>query len=451
MSKEENARARAIAVLEQWERKGVPVDLLVEEELRQPFADRRDSQLCRALIYGVIRWLGYLDWVLVKYSKHPLEQMKPLTRQALRTALYQLVFMDRVPVSAAINETVKILKKNRQPSWLTGFANGLLRRVSRELDTLPKPGQAGEAGIASHCLFSHPHWLYERWAKRYTTGRTEAICRANNQEAELCLRVLVSRDDYIDKLAAAGIAAVRGGYAPYAVVLPGYRGRVLELPGYAEGLFMVQDEAAQLAAGLLGTSLAAGSYLDACAGLGGKTVYLAAMLVPGAALLAVEPDRRRAGLLAENLRRLGLDRAVETFEGRLEALPEREGQGFDGILIDAPCSGLGVIRRHPDIRWNRQSADLQRYRDMQLDLLKEAARRLAAGGVLVYITCSSEPEENEQVVETFLAAHPGFTSEDCRGYLPAAAGELVDAQGFFRTMPDQGLDGFFGARLRENT
>jgi 16S rRNA (cytosine967-C5)-methyltransferase len=449
LSKIDNARSRAIAVLEQWEGKSISLDLLLEDELRRPLPDRRDSQFCRALVYGVVRWLGYLDWVLAKYSTHSLAKMKPLTRQALRTGLYQLLAMDRVPVAAAIDETVKILKDRRQPRWLTGFVNGLLRRVSRELDTLPAPGKGG-ADFVGPDLLSHPPWLYERWVARYGLERTVALCLTNNREADLCLRLVnISQDDFLDRLAAADIPAAKGLYAGGAVVLPGYKGLVPELPGYAEGLFQVQDEGAQLAAGLLGAKLAAGRYLDACAGLGGKTTHLAAMLAADASLLAVEPDKRRYELLGVNLRRLGLDGVVETIQGRLADVADQLAGGFRGILVDAPCSGLGVIRRHPDIRWNRRPDDLPRYQAEQLALLGLAARLLAPGGVLVYITCSTEPEENEQVVEKFLATHPDFQTEDCRAYLPDNAGELVDEQGFFRSLPDQGLDGFFGARVRK--
>ncbi len=446
MNKADTARARAIAVLEQWEEQTVSIDLLLERELRRPFNDPRDGQLCRALVYGTVRWLGYLDWVLARYSKHPLKKMKPMTRQTLRTGCYQLLFMDRIPASAAINEAVGILKANGQPRWLTGFVNGVLRRINREQDSLPVPCRSGQQGIEEYDLFSHPRWLYERWCRRLGLERTTQICLANNRQAALSLRVIgVAREDYLEKLAQAGIAAKKSLYATQAVVLEEYKGLVSELPGYDTGAFQVQDEAAQLATGLMGDLLPAGRYLDGCAGLGGKTTHLAEMLPPDATLLAVEPEQHRYELLGENLRRLGLDGRVETVCGRLEDIDAKDK--FDGILIDAPCSGLGVIRRHPDIRWNRKEGGLARYQTGQLALLDRAAGLLEKGGVLVYITCSTEPEENELVVEKFLVGHPGFSVDDCRSYLPEQASSLVDEQGFFRTMSDQGLDGFFGARL----
>lgn len=451
MGMSDNARSRALLILRRWENEGVPLDLVMAEAMRQPFAEPRDLQFCRALVCGVVCWRGYLDALLARLSSHPVKQMKPLTRQALLCGIYQLLFMDRVPASAAINETVKLLSEAGQPRWLTGFVNGILRRVSRELSTLARPGEPAGAddGWAYHDLFSHPQWLYERWVGRYGEAGALALCRANNAEAALTLRTagLVERDDLLMKLRAAGVVAEAGRFAPMAVVLPGYRGSIPSLPGYEEGWFQVQDEAAQLVVPLLG-AVEEGRWLDACAGLGGKTTQLAELAGSEARLVAVEPEARRFELLGANLTRLKVKSAVETLLGSIADLAAGGGRQFQGILVDAPCSGLGVIRRHPDIRWNRREVDLPRYQAGQLALLDQSAALLVPGGVLVYATCSTEPEENERVVEDFLSGHPDFRVEGCREFLPVAAQDFVGGDGFFRTRPDQGLDGFFAARLR---
>lgn len=449
----DNARSRALLILNRWEKEGVPLDLVVAEVLRQPFADPRDLQFCRALVYGVVCWRGYLDALLARMSSHPLAKMKPLTLQALRCGLYQLLVMDRVPASAAINETIRLLKEAGQPKWLTGFVNGILRRLSRELADLPRPGEIdalNSAGLTMPDLLSHPRWLYERWVGRFGKEVALALCRANNVGADLTLRAAprIGRDALLEKLQAVGITAEAGRFAATAVLLPGYRGAITALPGYVEGWFQVQDEAAQLVVPLLG-ELIEGIWLDACAGLGGKTTQMAELAGSGAQVVAVEPEARRFGLLGTNLQRLGLSAAVETFPGTIADLAGTGSRLFQGILVDAPCSGLGVIRRHPDIRWNRQASELARYQGGQLALLDQAAALLAPGGVLVYATCSSEPEENERVVGLFLAGHQNFVVEDCVDYLPVTAQEFVGADGFFRTRPDQGLDGFFASRLRK--
>lgn len=447
----DNARSRALLILRRWENEGVPLDLVMAEAMRQPFAEPRDLQFCRALVCGVVCWRGYLDALLAKLSSHPVKQMKPLTRQALLCGIYQLLFMDRVPASAAINETVKLLREAGQPRWLTGFVNGILRRVSRELSTLVRPGDlAGvDGGWTHHDLFSHPQWLYERWVGRYGERGALDICRANNAEAALTLRVTarLGRNDLLAKLDAAGIVAEAGRFAPMAVALPGYRGAIPSLPGYEEGWFQVQDEAAQLVVPLLGV-VGEGRWLDACAGLGGKTTQLAELAGSGASVVAVEPEARRFELLGANLTRLKMRSVVEILAGTIADLAAGSSRQFRGILVDAPCSGVGVIRRHPDIRWNRREVELARYQTGQLALLDQAAALLAPGGVLVYATCSTEPEENELVVERFLAEHQDFLVEGCREYLPVAAQEFVGSDGFLRTRPDQGVDGFFAARLK---
>ena len=452
MAISDNARGRALVILNRWEKEGVPLDLVVTEVLRPPFADGRDLQFCRALVYGVVCWRGYLDALLDRVSSHPSAQMKPLTRQALRCGLYQLLAMDRVPPSAAINETITLLKAAGQPRWLTGFVNGILRRVSRELGELPRPGEvdgAKSAGWGRADLLSHPSWLYQRWLERHGQEVALALCQADNAGAPLTLRATarVGRAVLLEALQAAGITAETGRFAPTAVILPGYRGPITTLPGYTEGWFQVQDEAAQLVVPLLG-ELGEGNWLDGCAGLGGKTTQLAELAAgAGGKVVAVEPEARRFALLGANLQRLGLTAMVETVAGTIADLAVAGSRRFQGILVDAPCSGLGVIRRHPDIRWNRRESELARYQSGQLALLDQAAALLAPTGVLLYATCSSEPEENEQVVALFLAKHQDFRVAGCGEYLPIPARDFVGADGFFRTRPDQGLDGFFAARL----
>ncbi len=274
------------------------------------------------------------------------------------------------------------------------------------------------------------------------------ICTANNHQAPLVLRVntkLLPREGFIQELEKSGIAAQPGIYCPEAVVLPDYRGDIAGLPGYGRGTFMVQDEGAQLISLLLGP-FGPGKYLDACAGLGGKTVHLAQLIPEDSQVVAIEPNPLRFKLLQENANRMGLADRISCRQTGLADFLEKTDENFAAILVDAPCSGLGVIRRHPDIRWNRSPDDLQRYQAVQLTLLSQAAALLAPGGVLVYATCSIEPEENEEVVAQFLAAQPQFALSS-PPFFPPAAQRFVNNKGFFQTQPDETLDGFFAARL----
>ncbi len=440
----------AIEILCNWEENRLPVDQIMEKCFSTMILDDpRDRQLSMSLVYGVIRWQGYLDWVLGEFSKHPLNKMKSRTLQALRVGLFQLLFLDRIPPSAAINETVQALKDMKQPKWLTGFVNGILRSVERQRQNLPTP--FNNMPLPESALLSHPEWLIQRWKTRYGNPLTTTICRENNTIAPLCLRTntsLTSTETLLEKFIKAGLNAAPGKYSPIAIKLVDYHGPVVNIPGFGEGLFQVQDEAAQLITLLLGPLQKEKSYLDGCAGLGGKTSHLAQMLPAESRLVAIEPNEGRIKKLKENIARLRLDTSVTIVEDTIGSLLPVMKEKFDGVLIDAPCSGLGVIRRHPDIRWNRTPEDLLRYQEIQSAILDSAAQLLASGGTLVYATCSTEPEENEEVVQNFLAQNPRFILSNCRDVLPQNGAPFVDSKGFFKTLPGQDdLDGFFGARL----
>ncbi len=448
-----SARYIAIDVLCSWEESHLPVDQIMEQYIANvALGDARDRQLTMSLVYGVLRWRGYLDWVVEKFSKHPLAKIKNRTLQALRVGIFQLLFLDRIPVSAAINETVQALKNMKQPKWLTGFVNGVLRSVDRERKKIPNPLHAEDIdSLPETALLSHPQWLIDRWQKRYGDAEATRICRQNNTQPPICLRVNTEQTTpsaLFEKLKNHGLTVAAGEHSPLAIKLHGFHGPITAVPGFIHGLFQVQDEAAQLVSLILGFLQPGRSYLDGCAGLGGKTSHLAQLLPSDCRLVAIEPNIGRIKKLQENLQRLRLDTTVTIVEGTLESLLPSYKDKFAGVLIDVPCSGLGVIRRHPDIRWNRSPNDLLSYQEKQIGLLKIAAQLVAPQGILVYATCSTEPEENDEVIKRFLALDPRFALSDCRAVLPENGVCLVDSQGFFRTLPGRDdLDGFFGARL----
>jgi 16S rRNA (cytosine967-C5)-methyltransferase len=441
----------AIEILCRWEERHLPLDQLMEQFFAGMAPENAsDRQLTLSLVYGVIRWRAYLDWVLSRLSSHPLAKMKPRTLQALRIGLFQLVFLDRIPPSAAVNETVQALKDMQQPKWLAGFVNGILRNLARQRVNIPTPFRNKDS-IPEAALLGHPDWLIKRWKDRYGKSQTVALCVANNTQASLCLRVntsLTTRSALLEKFKTAGMDAHPGKFSPVAIRIAAYHGPIAKIPGFADGLFQVQDEAAQLVSLLLGPLKPGNTYLDGCAGLGGKTSHLAQMMSAGSGLSASEPHTGRVKKLKENLVRLRLDKTVTIVEGTIDSLLPGMKEIYAGVLIDVPCSGLGVIRRHPDIRWNRNPGDLLRYQERQSALLETAAELVAPAGTLVYATCSTEPEENEAVVTKFLENHPRFSLSDCRETLPESGASLVDSMGFFRTLPGgNDLDGFFAARL----
>ncbi len=441
------SRSLALETLVQWAGSGKPMQGFINRIIHDAGLKNEERQLAVMLVMGVLREQEYLDIVISRFSKTKLAKMKPLTLAALRIGIVQICCLERIPDSAAVNETVKALKKMGQPTWLCSFVNGTLRNIARNKESLPGPENAGPGETP---VLNHPAWLTARWQKRFGLEQMQAICRVNSLEPALCLQVNCTRTDreaLAAQFAEQGITSTPGSFAPDSLILHEQRGAVTNLPGFADGLFQVQDQAARLACELLGPFKEQGRYLDGCAGLGGKTCILATLLPQESSLFAVDPDPRRFRLLKENLQRQGLAERVEVMQQQLEEFAETKETLFDGILIDAPCTGTGVIRKHPDIRWNRQPEDFVASQEKQLELLRIAAALVKPGGVLVYATCSLEPEENQEVIEQFLAANDAFELTDCRDFLPETAASLVDAKGFFAPLPTEEIEGFFAARL----
>lgn len=440
-----SSRSIALQVLDRWQNDLSPVGPVMDY-LSIDLSDT-DRNLVGNMVYGVLSNMEYLDVILGRFSRHPLKKMKSWSLMALRLGIYQLLFLDRVPESAAVNETVKAFKSRRQPKWLVNFINGVLREIGRKKNSLPKPEVAGQGGGP---VLNHPEWLLQRWEKRFGLEKAVLICKVNNQKPPLTLRVntsLVTCDELKKMIVQMGVSVRCGRYAENSLLLDTFSGTVTNLVGYNEGYFQVQDEAAQLAVSLLGQLQKGGRYLDACAGLGGKTGLIALQLPEKALLHAVEPEQNRFRLLGENLHRLHLFEKVKAFQGSLEQFAQGINMKFSGILVDAPCTGTGVIRRHPDMRWSRDSSDFLKKQKIQLELLETAVSLLSSGGVLVYATCSLETEENEQVVNLFLKKHQDFKVSGAQDYLHGSAASLIDENGFFCSTPADGLDGFFAVRL----
>ncbi|PIE59602.1 MAG: 16S rRNA (cytosine(967)-C(5))-methyltransferase [Desulfobulbus propionicus] len=436
-------------ILLAWSKGKKPLDLYIHKIASG--LSPQNQAFCRSLVYTVLRQRQYLEHVITLFSRYPLHKMKPKTIITLEIGVAQLIFMDHVPESAAVHSTVGAFKASGQPRWLVGFVNGLLRTVAKNTDSLPGSDNAMQD---KQPILNHPEWQVKRWAARFGRKICLEICRVNNYAPVLTLRVntrLLSREELVTMFVENRIAARLCPYSPVGILLPRASGAITELPGYRQGAFAVQDTSAQLATLLLGVGNQGKRFLDGCAGLGGKTTHIAQDLPGAGTLVAVEPDHRRNNLLKENLKRLQLTSQVNILKSNLEEYAATKPEPFDGILLDVPCSGTGVIRRKPDIRWTRELADLEKLATRQSQLLSLASSLVAAGGRLVYATCSLEPEENEQIVTNFLKRHPTFFLADARKYLPDSSAELVDSQGFFRPLPGPEHDGFFAAVLQRRT
>ena len=420
---------------------------------RERLHDERDRSLAAEIAAGTLRWRGALDAVIDAFSRSPSRRLDPEVLDILRLAAYQLLHLERVPASAVVNDAVELTRMQHKGS-ATGLVNAVLRRIDRERHNLPLPAPPRDPDDEAAALdylsttLSHPRWLVARWLARHGFKAVEAWTRFNNTPAALNIRVNTLRITpaaLAERLAAHGVETAPARFAPAGLVVT--RGNPLRSPLASEGLFLVQDEASQLVAAFVAATPGE-RILDACAAPGGKTLAMAADMRDEGLLVATDLRARRLSLLARTVEAGGA-RVVRLARTDVSA-PLPFAAVFDAVLLDAPCSGLGTIRRDPEIRWRRQEADLPAFAARQLLMLERSAAVVRPGGRLIYATCSSEPEENEEVVSAFLEAHPGFVEMDARLSLGGRgpAGAVVDPQGHLRTWPyEHALEAFFAAIL----
>ncbi len=424
---------------------------LVRERDRLP--DERDRALVTELTTGTLRWLAALDYLVVRTSGRPTSRLDPEVLAVLRLGAYQLLYLDRIPASAAVNESVTLAKRIGKAS-ASGLVNAVLRRVAdtAERPALPRnPGPHGSRAAQLAYLSvagSHPAWLAARWLDRVGFERAVAWVRFNNLAPALTLRANRLRttvEDLSRRLAEHGVETTPTRWARDGLSV--VTGTPLRTPLAGQGLFVVQDEASQLVAELV-AARPGERVLDACAAPGGKTTALAAGVGERGLVVAAELRSPRVRLLQEIVRECGAD-AVRFVRHDLRQPPFHPV--FDCVFVDAPCTGLGTVRRDPEIRWRRQADDLSRMATLQRALVEGAAAVVRPGGRLVYATCSSEPEENQAVVRAFLADHAEFALVP-----PGAGGPVRDelqsvttGEGWLATTPDEhGLELFFAATLR---
>jgi 16S rRNA (cytosine967-C5)-methyltransferase len=416
---------------------------------RSTLTDERDCALAAEIATGVQRWRAALDHVIVQVSRRSIERLDAEIVEILRLSVYQLLHLTRVPASAVVDDAVNLARRAGKTS-AGGFVNAVLRTISRSRAALPLPPRPVDPRHREAALeylsiaLSHPRWLAARWYDRIGFDATERWLQFNNAPAPLTLRanrLRVTRDDLAARLAEDGVTVSPGRFAPDALLVEA--GSPLRGTGIDQGWFVPQDEASQLVA-LLAGSDPGRRVLDTCASPGGKTTAIAATMRGGGLLVACDVRDRRIDLLRRTVAASGAGNVRIVQADLMAPLPFSEC--FDCVMVDAPCSGLGTLRREPDIRWRRIERDLAVLADAQHAMLRRAAAAVAPGGRLVYATCSSEPEENDAVADRFLAERHGFAAVDARLAAPALPPAVVDDRGRLRTQPHvHGLEAFFGA------
>ncbi len=404
-----------------------------------------DRRLLTQIVYGVLRMQGRLDWIIRTYYKGDVDSLDVYIRNILRTGLYQLLYTSRIPFFAVVDEAVKLAKAHRPAG--AGLVNAILRTYLRKQGELAYPRLEEDPLEHITVVHSHPDWLVRRWMKIFSVEETLALCAANNEIPPAALRVNLlktSRNGVKAELAAEGIETQETAFSLQGLVITRQDASLRTTQSYEKGHVLLQDEASQLIGPLLAPP-AGGTTLDLCAGTGVKTTHLAELMTDRGEIMAVDLKDRKLASLRELAGKLGVT-IVETMAGDAAAeLPASWRKKFDRVLVDAPCSGLGTLRRNPEIKWRLTAQDIKLNADLQQRILDRAAGCLKPGGIMVYSVCTIMPEENEAVIDAFL----GRQAEFQLAKPPAAIdNSLVDQKGFFRTNPARhGTDGFFGAVL----
>jgi 16S rRNA (cytosine967-C5)-methyltransferase len=444
----QDPRAIALRLLDNLEKSNLTLDRLMEAALdTQGHLDQRDRSLVYALVYGVQRWRSRLDHIAAGLANRPWRQIDPPVRNILRLVLFHLLFLDRIPAPAVVHTAVDLAK--RRTPWAANFINALLRAFLRQgaHTALAPPGDP-VAALALETAF--PVWLAARWAERDGMETARRRCLAANRMPPLTLRInrlRTHRRKVLEAWREEALDAAPTAVSPDGVAIGNHQGPVQGLPGYAQGWFQVQDEAAQLVS-LLATPRPGQRILDACCGRGGKTCHLAALAENRAEILATDQDGRKLDGLTDEMQRLGVRGVRPLVVDWLQATAPDVGPGFDVVLLDAPCSGLGVIGRNPDTKWRRHPDDVNRQARRQLALANALADRVRPGAVLVYAVCSIEPEETDGVIAAFLDRRPDFAIQPPQACLPAPARHLIRPDGAVRIDPaTEAMDGFFMVRL----
>jgi len=438
----DNPREAALRVLHAVDTRNAFSDRLLDGAHQRGGPDERDQALLHELVKGTLRWRGRLDHVLDQFVHMGIHQTQPWIKNILRLGAYQMLFLDRVPAHAAVDESVKLAHRYGHPGT-AGLVNSVLRRLAEEKDQVQIP--EGDDAVSLAAWGSHPRWLVERWLDRYGVDATRKLLLADNRAAQTGLRVnrlKGTREQLIERLAAEGVIATPAALSPDLAWIEGHvaPGR---LAAFKEGWCTVQDESESLVSRLTAPE-AHERILDLCAAPGGKCTHLAELMQDEGEVWAMERDAARVPSLEAAVARLGTHAVhVVQGDGRSYDFP----MPFDRVLVDAPCSGLGVLARRADARWRKGPEVLRELPPIQLELLQAGGRRARPGGVLVYSVCSFEPEETVGVVERFLRATPQFILETASGFVPD---EVVDENGFMQVLPQvQGCDGAFAARFRK--
>ena len=436
------ARLAAVKILSRFERSDAYLDKLLSHKLEFSKLNNQDKALLHELVYGVIRWRWKLDWVLTGFYRGDYLKCLNIIKNALRVGLYQILFLDKIPDHAAINESVEIIK-NIQGEKIAGVVNGVLRSISRNIENIRYPKKNEDIVYYYTVMESHPRWMIKRWIQSLGEEDTIKLLKANNRRSYTRLRIntlKTSSVDIMSRLYKLGISFYQSTYLDDSLVIRDRGVNISTFEIFNEGLVSVQDTSASLA-----TKLAQAKendrIIDLCAAPGGKSFGLAEQIKDKGEIISLDKYPSKLRFIDEGAKRLGIT-SIKTVSG--DAVTYQTDNPFDIVFADVPCSGLGTISKKPDIKWKRDIDDIPLLVNTQREILKNAAKLVKVGGTLVYSTCTIDADENEGNIHWFLQEFPEFEVDPAENYLP----ENVCKNGFLQSYPFiHNFDGAFAARL----
>jgi 16S rRNA (cytosine967-C5)-methyltransferase len=432
-----------VKILNRIDRSDSYLDRLLDAEMRATEMNELDKSLMAEIVTGVIRWRNKLDWILTGFFHGNFTKAETNIRNSLRVALYQIMFLDRVPHSAAVNEAVEFMKRLRGQK-VADLVNAILRNIVRNVENLryPDPNEDRIQHLA--VVESHPYWLVKRWVERFGIEQARQLLAANNRRPDLTIRVNRLKMDFtyfLNILEQHQIQFSRSAYLDFFVRVK-HMTDISNSDLFQQGFFGVQDESAGLPVLLLDPK-PGDRVLDLCAAPGGKTTFIGELMKNIGEIVAVDRYENRLNLVKQACRRHGIANAhfLVADAAKLQTAPA------DKVLVDVPCSGLGILCKKPDAKWKREPADLEQLVAIQRGILENAAALVKPGGALVYSTCTTEPEENIDLVREFLSRHDEFTIDPAQHFVNA---QLVHADGYVETFPHtHSMDGSFAIRLKK--
>ncbi len=439
-------RETAFKILMEVNEKGAYSNISINRNIAKE-VNELDAAFIRELVYGTLENMIYIDWIIKQFSKVRFKKISPVIKQILRLGIYQIIFMNKIPESAAVNESVKLAKKYSHKGGY-GFVNGILRSISRDKNNITVPNKEKNPNEYLSVKYSHPMWMIDRWIKEFGIGFTEELCKVNNEKPKMNVRVntlKISRDKLIERLKKNGLTSYKTDIADDGIIVEN-PSRITETEEFQKGFFQIQDESSMLVAQIMNPKQGS-LIIDVASAPGGKATHLAQKMNNKGRIIARDIYNHKIKLIRSNAKRLDIDIIEAEKYDALKVDNSLVGRA-DYCLTDVPCSGLGLIRRKPDIKWNKQNDDIEEICKLQYNIIENASNYLKKGGILVYSTCTIEKDENINLITKFLENHEDFELMGFNDLIKDKSKFTTASEGYLELYPNvHNTDGFFIAKL----